>query len=205
MRLFYNEHMGWIEVVTGSMFSGKSEELIKRLRRVRYGKQSLVVFKHSSDKRYDEIKLASHSQNFIEAIPAGSVEEMYRIVKEQYPDVEVIGVDEVQFFGHEVVEFCEAMANEGKRVIVAGLDQDFRGEPFKPMDELLAKAEFVDKFNAICMVCGSPASKTQRLVNGEPAFHDDPIIMVGASESYEARCRKHHVVRFREDEEKNDN
>ncbi|MGL4403103.1 MAG: thymidine kinase [Fusobacteriaceae bacterium] len=204
MRLFYNEHMGWIEVVTGSMFSGKSEELIKRLRRVRYGKQSLVVFKHSSDKRYDEVKLASHSQNFIEAIPADSVEEMYRIVKEEYPDVEVIGVDEVQFFGHEVVEFCEAMANEGKRVIVAGLDQDFRGEPFKPMDELLAKAEFVDKFNAICMVCGSPASKTQRLVNGEPAFYDDPIIMVGASESYEARCRKHHVVRIRENEEKND-
>ncbi|MGL4732173.1 MAG: thymidine kinase [Fusobacteriaceae bacterium] len=204
MRLFYNEHMGWIEVVTGSMFSGKSEELIKRLRRVRYGKQSLVVFKHSSDKRYDEVKLASHSQNFIEAIPANSVEEMYRIVKEEYPDVEVIGVDEVQFFGHEVVEFCEAMANEGKRVIVAGLDQDFRGEPFKPMDELLAKAEFVDKFNAICMVCGSPASKTQRLVNGEPAFYDDPIIMVGASESYEARCRKHHVIRIRENEEKND-
>ncbi|MGL4252572.1 MAG: thymidine kinase [Fusobacteriaceae bacterium] len=204
MRLFYNEHMGWIEVVTGSMFSGKSEELIKRLRRVRYGKQSLVVFKHSSDKRYDEVKLASHSQNFIEAIPADSVEEMYRIVKEEYPDVEVIGVDEVQFFGHEVVEFCEAMANEGKRVIVAGLDQDFRGEPFKPMDELLAKAEFVDKFNAICMVCGSPASKTQRLVNGEPAFYDDPIIMVGASESYEARCRKHHVIRIRENEEKND-
>lgn len=204
MRLFYNEHMGWIEVVTGSMFSGKSEELIKRLRRVKYGKQSLVVFKHSSDKRYDEVKLASHSKNFIEAIPADSVEEMYRIVKEQYPDVEVIGVDEVQFFGHEVVEFCEVMANEGKRVIVAGLDQDFRGEPFKPMDELLAKAEFVDKFNAICMVCGSPASKTQRLVNGEPAFYDDPIIMVGASESYEARCRKHHIVRFRENEEKND-
>lgn len=204
MRLFYNEHMGWIEVVTGSMFSGKSEELIKRLRRVRYGKQSLVVFKHSSDKRYDEVKLASHSQNFIEAIPADSVEEMYRIVKEEYPDVEVIGIDEVQFFGHEVVEFCEVMANEGKRVIVAGLDQDFRGEPFKPMDELLAKAEFVDKFNAICMVCGSPASKTQRLVNGEPAFYDDPIIMVGASEAYEARCRKHHVVRIRENEEKND-
>ncbi|MGL4980669.1 MAG: thymidine kinase [Cetobacterium sp.] len=204
MRLFYNEHMGWIEVVTGSMFSGKSEELIKRLRRVKYGKQSLVVFKHSSDKRYDDVKLASHSQNFIEAIPANSVEEMYRTVKEKHPDVEVIGIDEVQFFGPDVVEFCEVMANEGKRVIVAGLDQDFRGEPFKPMDELLAKAEFVDKFNAICMVCGSPASKTQRLVNGEPAFYDDPIIMVGASEAYEARCRKHHIVRLRENEERDE-
>lgn len=204
MRLFYNEHMGWIEVITGSMFSGKSEELIKRLRRVKYAKKTLAVFKHHTDKRYDETKLASHSKNFIEAIPADSVGEMYRIVKEEFPDVEVIGIDEVQFFGPEVVAFCEEMANSGKRVIVAGLDQDFRGEPFKPMDELLAKAEFIDKFNAICMVCGSPASKTQRLVNGEPAFYDDPIIMVGASEAYEARCRKHHVVRFREQEEKNE-
>ena len=204
MRLFYNEHMGSIEVITGSMFSGKSEELIKRLRRVKYAKQTLVVFKHSSDRRYDETKLASHSKNFIEAIPANSVSEMYRIVKEEFPDVEVIGIDEVQFFGPEVVLFCEEMANEGKRVIVAGLDQDFRGEPFKPMDELLAKAEFIDKFNAICMVCGSPASKTQRLVNGEPAFYDDPIIMVGASEAYEARCRKHHIIRYRGQDDKNE-
>lgn len=199
MRLFYNEHMGWIEVITGSMFSGKSEELIKRLRRVKYGNQSLIVFKHASDERYDSEKVASHSLNFIEAVPVCSVEEMYNIVRKDYNDVEVIGIDEVQFFGTTVVEFCEMMANEGKRVIVAGLDQDFRGEPFKPMDELLAKAEFVDKFNAICMVCGSPASRTQRLVNGEPAFYDDPIVMVGAADSYEARCRKHHEVKHRED------
>lgn len=198
MRLFYNEHMGWIEVVTGSMFSGKSEELIKRLRRVKYGNQSLVVFKHSSDSRYDGVKVASHSLNFIEAIPVATVEDMFNIIRDKYNDVEVIGIDEVQFFGETVVEFCDMMANEGKRVIVAGLDQDFRGEPFKPMDELLAKAEFVDKFNAICMVCGSPASRTQRLVNGEPAYYDDPIVMVGAAESYEARCRKHHEVKFRE-------
>ncbi len=201
MRLFYNEHMGWIEVITGSMFSGKSEELIKRLRRVKYANQSLVVFKHSSDSRYDNIKVASHSLNFIEAVPVATVEEMFTLVKEQYDNVEVIGIDEVQFFGETVVDFCQMMADNGKRVIVAGLDQDFRGEPFKPMDELLAKAEFVDKFNAICMVCGSPASRTQRLVNGEPAFYDDPIVMVGAAESYEARCRKHHIVRFRDDEE----
>ncbi|MGL5656348.1 MAG: thymidine kinase [Fusobacteriaceae bacterium] len=201
MRLFYNEHMGCIEVITGSMFSGKSEELIKRLRRVKYANQSLVVFKHSSDSRYDETKVASHSQNFIEAIPVATVEDMFTIVRNKYDNVNVIGIDEVQFFGETVVDFCEMMANEGKRVIVAGLDQDFRGEPFRPMDELLAKAEFVDKFNAICMVCGSPASRTQRLVNGEPAFYDDPIVLVGASESYEARCRKHHVVRQRDNVE----
>ncbi len=198
MRLFYNEHMGWIEVITGSMFSGKSEELIKRLRRVKYANQKMVVFKHASDMRYDETKVSSHSQNYIEAIPVETIEEMYRIVKTDYRDVEVIGIDEIQFFGEKVVEFCDKMANEGKRIIVAGLDQDFKGDPFKPMDELLAKAEFIDKFNAICMVCGSPASRTQRLVNGEPAYSDDPIVMVGASESYEARCRKHHVVKIRE-------
>lgn len=197
MRLFYNEHMGWIEVIAGSMFSGKSEELIKRLRRVQYGRQSLVVFKHSSDCRYDDTKVASHSLNFIKAIPVETVQEMFTVIKESYSDVEVIGIDEVQFFGNEIVEFCEMMANQGKRVIVAGLDQDFRGEPFKPMDELLSRAEFVDKFNAICMICGSPASRTQRLVNGEPAFYDDPIVLVGASDSYEARCRKHHIVRHR--------
>lgn len=197
MRLFYNEHMGWIEAITGSMFSGKSEELIKRIRRAQYANQSFVVFKHSSDARYDETKVASHSLNFLEAIPVGTVEDMYKIIKTEFNDVEIIGIDEVQFFGENVVEFCELMANEGKRVIVAGLDQDFRGEPFKPMDILLARAEFVDKFSAICMVCGSPASRTQRLVNGEPAYYDDPIVLVGAAESYEARCRKHHVVKKR--------
>ncbi|MGL4687944.1 MAG: thymidine kinase [Fusobacteriaceae bacterium] len=198
MRLFYNEHMGWIEVITGSMFSGKSEELIKRLRRVKYANQKMVVFKHASDMRYDESKVASHSQNYIEAIPVKTVEDMYSLVKTNYNDVEVIGIDEIQFFGEKVVEFCDKMADEGKRVIVAGLDQDFKGDSFKPMDELLAKAEFIDKFNAICMVCGSPASRTQRLVNGEPAYSDDPVVMVGASESYEARCRKHHVVKTRD-------
>ncbi|MGL5049129.1 MAG: thymidine kinase [Fusobacteriaceae bacterium] len=198
MRLFYGENCGWIEVITGSMFSGKSEELIKRLRRAKYANKKMVVFKHASDSRYDETRVASHSLNFIEAVPATSVECMEKLVKEKYNDVEVVGIDEVQFFGESVVEFCEKLAKEGKRVIVAGLDQDFKGDPFKPMDKLLAVAEFIDKFNAICMVCGSPASKTQRLVNGEPAFSDDPIVMVGAAESYEARCRKCHIVRVRE-------
>jgi thymidine kinase len=183
------------------MFSGKSEELIRRLRRAKYANQKVVAFKHSIDNRYDETKLASHSQTFIERIPASSPEAIEEMVMTKYVDAEVIGIDEVQFFGNGIVSVVEKFANMGKRVIVAGLDQDFRGEPFHPMPELIARAEYVDKFNAICMCCGSPASRTQRLVNGEPAFFDDPIIMVGASESYEARCRKCHVVRRREAKE----
>ena len=197
MKLFYNENCGWIEVTTGSMFSGKSEELIKRFRRLKYANRKIVIFKHSSDSRYDESKVASHSLNFIEAEAVSSIFEMEKLMKEKYSDVEVVGIDEVQFFGDEIVDFCERLADLGKRVIVAGLDQDFKGDPFKPMDKLLAKAEFVDKFNAICMVCGSPASRTQRLVDGEPAYSDDSIVKVGAAESYEARCRKCHVVRIR--------
>lgn len=197
MHFLLTEGMGWIEVVTGSMFSGKSEELIRRLRRAKYGNQKVVAFKHSSDKRYDDTRVASHSQLTIEGVPAGSVAEMEELFFEKYSDVEIIGIDEVQFFGEAVVAFCEKLANMGKRVIVAGLDQDFRGEPFKPMDALMSKAEYVDKFNAVCAVCGNPASRSQRLVNGEPAYYDDPIVLVGASEAYEPRCRKCHIVRDR--------
>ena len=198
MHLFLTEGMGWLEVICGSMFSGKSEELIRRLRRAKYANQKVVAFKHSIDNRYDETKLASHSQTFIEGIPASSPLALEEIVMRDYIDAEVIGIDEVQFFGDEIVAVVERFANMGKRVIVAGLDQDFRGEPFHPMPELMTRAEHVDKFNAICTCCGSPASRTQRLVNNEPAFFDDPIIMVGAAESYEARCRKCHVVKRRE-------
>ncbi len=197
MHFLLTEGMGWIEVVTGGMFSGKSEELIRRLRRARYGNQKVVAFKHSSDKRYDDTRVASHSQLTIEGVPASSVEEMEKLFFEKYSDAEIIGIDEVQFFGEPVVEFCEKLANMGKRVVVAGLDQDFRGEPFKPMDALMSKAEYVDKFNAVCAVCGNPASRSQRLVNGEPAYYDDPIVLVGASEAYEPRCRKCHIVRDR--------
>ncbi len=198
MHLFLTEGMGWLEVICGSMFSGKSEELIRRLRRAKYANQKIVAFKHSIDNRYDETKLASHSQTFIEGIPVCDAKTLEEIVLSKYIDAEVIGIDEVQFFGDEIVPVVEKFANMGKRVIVAGLDQDFRGEPFHPMPELMTRAEYVEKFNAICMCCGSPASRTQRLVNGEPAFFDDPIIMVGASESYEARCRKCHVVKRRD-------
>lgn len=197
MHLLITDELGWIEVVTGSMFSGKSEELIRRMRRAKYANQKIVVFKHSSDNRYNDTKVASHSQIFIEAIPVSTVEDMKKIIRDEYKDVKVVGIDEAQFFGETIVEFCTELADNGKRVVVAGLDQDFRGEPFSPMDKLMAKAEYVDKFNAICACCGNPASRTQRLVNGQPAYEDDPIVLVGASESYEARCRKCHVVRKR--------
>lgn len=197
MHLILNDEMGWIEVVTGSMFSGKSEELIRRMRRAKFANLEIIVFKHISDIRYDDTKVTSHSQVFIEAIPASSVNEMRQIINDRYKNIKVVGIDEVQFFGDEVVDFCEELAGKGIRVVVAGLDQDFRGEPFKPMDRLMAKAEYVDKFNAICVCCGNPASRTQRLVNGEPAYEDDPIVLVGASESYEPRCRKCHCVKKR--------
>lgn len=197
MQFIVTEGMGWLEVVTGSMFSGKSEELIKRLRRSKYARQKVVAFKHASDVRYDDAKLASHSQSFIEGVPVASVEEMKKIFFEKYSDAQVIGIDEVQFFGSTVVKFCEDLADMGKRVIVAGLDKDFKGEPFKPMDELLARAEYVDKFQAICAVCGNPATVSQRLIDGEPAYYDDPIVLVGATESYEPRCRKCHRIRYK--------
>jgi thymidine kinase len=193
--------MGWIEVITGGMFSGKSEELIRRLIRSKYASQKVVAFKHSIDNRYDETDVVSHSSISIEGVPVASVEDMEKIFYEKYSDAQVIGIDEVQFFGDPVVEFCEKLSDMGKRVIVAGLDQDFRGEPFEPIDTLLARAEYVDKLSAICAVCGNPASRTQRLVNGEPAYYNDPVVMVGASEAYEARCRKCHVVNREEAKE----
>lgn len=200
MHLLIKDGMGWIEVITGSMFSGKSEELIRRMRRAKHANQELVVFKHSSDNRYDDIKVSSHNQDSIEAVPVSTVEEMRVLIKEKYKNVRVVAIDEAQFFGEEIAEFCDKLADDGKRVVVAGLDQDFRGEPFKPMDRLMSIAEYVDKFNAICASCGNPASRTQRLVNQEPAYEDDPIVLVGASESYEPRCRKCHVVKKRNKE-----
>lgn len=192
------KNMGWIEVITGSMFSGKSEELIRRAKRVIFAKQSLMIFNHKSDKRYAEDSVVSHNKNTLNALAVSSAEDiLLRVIETEDIEgieIDVVCIDEAQFFGEKIVEVCETLANRGKRVIVAGLDQDFRGEPFKPMDTLMSKAEFVSKFNAVCVCCGNIASKTQRLVNGKPARYDDPIILVGASESYEARCRNCHIV-----------
>ena len=189
--MYETYHSGWIETITGSMFSGKSEELIRRLRRGIYAKQKVVVFKPAIDDRYHKEKVVSHDGNEIEAINISTARE---ILNQDLDDVDVIGIDEVQFFDGEIVNIVEQLAKNGHRVVVAGLDTDFRGEPFEPMPKLLAVSEQVTKLQAVCAVCGSPSSRTQRLINGEPAKIDDPIILVGANESYEPRCRAHHIV-----------
>ena len=182
---------GWIEVICGSMFSGKSEELIRRVRRAQFAKQQIAVFKPEIDDRYSEEAVVSHNGTTVIANPVASSAHIIEFDKSQY---DIIGIDEAQFFDEGIVETVMALADEGFRVIIAGLDQDFRGEPFGPMPRLMAIAEHVTKLQAVCMDCGSPASRTQRLINGMPAGYDDPIILVGASEAYEARCRKHHEV-----------
>lgn len=180
-----------MEVICGSMFCGKTEELIRRLRRAIIAKRHVQVFKPAIDNRYVVEKVHSHAGIEIDAIPIDHISDVYKYLKEE---TNVIGIDEAQFFTPDIVEICEDLVNRGIRVILAGLDTDFRGEPFGSMPVLMARAERVDKLNAICMVCGEAASRTQRLVNGEPAHYDDPLVIVGTSEMYEARCRKHHVV-----------
>jgi thymidine kinase len=182
---------GWIEVICGSMFSGKTEEMIRRIRRARIAKQNVQVFKPALDKRYHAEQVASHNGLQWHAVPVGSA----RQISEQLaPDTTVLAVDEAQFFDWELSVVCNDLAQRGLRVILAGLDMDFRGEPFGPMPLLMAEAEEVTKLQAICVSCGAPASRTQRLIDGRPAAYDDPIILVGGSESYEARCRHCHEV-----------
>jgi thymidine kinase len=182
---------GWIEVICGSMFSGKTEELLRRIKRAEIARQKIQVFKHSLDDRFQVTKVASHNGVHREA---WVVQSASQILDQVQSDTTVVAVDEVQFFDWSIAEVCNQMANQRLRVIAAGLDMDFRGEPFGPMPLLMAIAERVDKFQAICVKCGRPASRTQRLVNGRPASHDAPVILVGASEVYEARCRFCHEV-----------
>lgn len=182
---------GYIEAVVGPMYSGKSEELIRRLKRAKIAKQNVVVFKPKIDDRYSKDDVVSHSGEAINAIPIDESTEIYDHIDNR---TQVVGIDEVQFFDDKIVDVAIELADRGIRVIAAGLDMDFKGEPFGPTPRLLAVAEFVDKIQAICSVCGQPANRSQRLINGEPARYDDPIIQVGAVESYEARCRKCHIV-----------
>ena len=182
---------GWVEVVCGSMFSGKTEELIRRVKRAMIAKQNVQVFKPNLDTRFVYQRVTSHGGADFEATP---VKQAADILKGLEPDTEVVAVDEAQFFDGSISEVCDELANRGLRVIVAGLDTDFRGEPFGPMPVLMAQAERVDKLQAICQRCGAPASRTQRLINGKPAAYDDPVILVGAAEVYEARCRVCHQV-----------
>jgi thymidine kinase len=172
---------GWIEVITGSMFSGKSEELIRRLRRAQIARQKVQIFKPSFDDRYADAEIVSHSEMRILGVKVGSSAEMLRLVDE---DTEVIGIDEAQFFDKELPAACTTLAEAGKRVVVAGLDTDYLGKPFEPMPVMMAIAEYVTKTHAICMVCGNPASHTQRLVAS------DERVLLGDSGTYEARCRR---------------
>lgn len=182
---------GCLEVICGSMFSGKSEELIRRVHRVRFGKLKAEVFKPAIDDRYSEAEVVSHNGISVLATPVVSAEE---ILYKKDADSDVVAIDEVQFFDEGIVPVVQRLADEGIRVLVAGLDQDFRGKPFGQVPELMGLAETVTKLQAICVVCGDAASRTQRLIDGKPAPYDEPTIMVGASEAYEARCRHCHQV-----------
>jgi thymidine kinase len=182
---------GWIEVVIGPMYSGKSEELIRRITRAKIARQKVQVFKPAIDNRYSKSDVVSHNGDKAEAVCVASSSEILSLVD---PNADVIAIDEVQFFDLGVVDVCKRLADKNKRVICAGLDMDFKGEPFGPVPILLSIAEFVDKIQAICVVCGNPATRTQRLINGKPARYSDPIVLVGAQEAYEARCRKCHIV-----------
>ena len=183
---------GWIEVIAGVMFSGKSEELIRRMRRAIIARKRIQVFKSHLDERYAGIyQVSSHDGRTVEAIP---VDSSAQIASRIDPMARVIGIDEAQFLDDGIVEVATALAERGRRVILAGTDTDFRGEPFGPMGRLMAVAEVVDKLHAICVLCGAPASRNQRLIDGRPARHDSPTIMVGGREAYEARCRACHAV-----------
>lgn len=183
---------GWIELVCGSMFSGKTEELLRRVRRSEIARNTVQMVKPRIDDRYGIGRVASHMGTAREDVLI--VSEARELLQTLRPDTNVVAIDEVQFFDWQIADVCDNLANAGKRVIIAGLDQDFRGEPFGPMPLLMAMAERVDKLHAICVVCGAPASRTQRLIDGRPARYDDPVILVGGSESYEARCRTCHEV-----------
>lgn len=181
----FPKDIGWIEVICGSMFSGKTEELIRRLKRAVYGKQKVQVFKPKIDNRYAELAVVSHSQVRIVATPITRADE---ILQQLRPDTEVVGIDEVQFLGPDAVQVCEALAARGIRVLCAGLDQDYLGKPFEPMPQLLAVAEYITKELAICVVCGNPANRSQRISDSAER------VVVGAAGAYEARCRKCHVA-----------
>jgi thymidine kinase len=190
---------GWIEVISGVMFSGKSEELIRRVRRAVIARKKVQVFKSHLDARYAGIfAVSSHDGRTVEAVPVDTTDQISARIE---GDTQVVGIDEAQFLDEGIVPLATHLAQRGLRVILAGTDLDFRGEPFGPMPQLLAVAELVDKLHAICVVCGGPASRNQRLINGKPARYDSPTIMVGGQEAYEARCRSCHRVPHRDEDQ----
>ena len=187
-----NRKFGWIECICGSMFSGKSEELLRRIKRGLIAKQKVLLFKPSIDNRYDENRVSTHNGNSYDSISIEKSSDILNFVKDTKYDI--IGIDEIQFFDNDIVKIINKLADDGIRVIVAGLDMDFKAEPFHPMPEIMAISEMVTKLHAVCNKCGKEASRSQRLINGKPAKYDDPIVVIGASESYEARCRHCHEI-----------
>lgn len=177
-------NIGWIEVVTGCMFSGKTEELIRRLRRAKIARQNVIIFKPEIDNRYSKKEIVSHSSQTLPSVVINSCSDILN----KSEDAHVVGIDEAQFFSNDLIDVCNELADKGKRVIVAGLDQDYKGVPFEPIPQLLAIAEYITKTLAICVKCGNPADKTQRTIASKDR------VVVGASDSYEARCRKCHYI-----------
>lgn len=190
--MYHTYLKGFIEVVCGPMFAGKTEELIRRIKRLEYAKQHVLVFKPAIDTRYEAIKeIVSHNLSRNPSIVVESSKEIFSYVTES---TDAVVIDEAQFFDAGIVDVAETLADKGIRVIVGGLDRDFRGEPFGPMPLFLARAEFVTKLTAICVKSGLPATRTQRMINGAPANYHDQTILVGAQESYEPRARQYHEV-----------
>ncbi|HET8836280.1 MAG TPA: thymidine kinase [Gemmatimonadales bacterium] len=195
----YGSHPGWVEVISGVMFAGKSEELIRRVRRAIIARRRVQVFKSHLDARYTGLySVSSHDGTELDASPVDSAAEIFRLVR---PESQLVAIDEAQFLDADVVPVVTTLAQRGVRVILAGTDTDFRGEPFGAMGDLMAIAEVVDKLQAICVVCGDPACRNQRLINGKPARYESPTIMVGGRESYEARCRHCHQVPRRDEDQ----
>lgn len=197
--MYYGSRPGWIEVISGVMFSGKSEELIRRVRRAIIARRHVQVYKSHLDSRYAGLySVTSHDGTEIEATAVDSAAEIFRQVR---PDTELVAIDEAQFLDGGIVAVATGLAERGLRVILAGTDTDFRGETFGPMGNLMAVAETVDKLQAICVVCGDLACRNQRLVDGRPAAYDSPTIMIGGRETYEARCRHCHRVPKRDEDQ----
>ena len=189
--MYHQYQEGYIEVITGCMFAGKTEELIRRINVLKFANKNILVFKPKIDNRFSNEAVVSHAGSSVKSI---DIEHAIDIISYVEADTDVVAIDEVQFFDEEIVRVCEYLALKGLRVMVAGLDMDFRGEPFGVIPTLMTTAEFVTKLTAVCTTCGAPATRTQRLVDGKAASYHDPIVMIGASEAYEARCRHDHEV-----------
>ncbi len=194
--MYIKQRDGWIEVITGPMFAGKTEELIRRVNRLQYAKQNILVFKPSIDIRYGDEDVVSHNNTRTRSVNITKASEIMEYIDD---DTDVVAIDEIQFLDDEAVNISEYLADHGIRVIISGLDRNFRGDPFSFMPTLMAMAEDVTKLSAICVKCHTPATRTQRIIDGRPANYNDPIILVGAKDTYEARCRHCHEVPGRPD------